>query len=739
MFLHGASQKTQSMKKTLLLIALLLPIGTMQAQHMQSDPVEPASKGPLPELPVLAEPEEGHFGGLKLDYTTLSPFQGKNWSYEAELSFPTPASLGGESYTLQVKRSYNDWETYNESNTITGSGQIVYSMGCTYRLRLNGGDKDGWLSNEAYVPYHSIPSQKKNTQTWGNQETFVGSTLRSSSITIYVYNDIQNLSSYTSYKDDDSFIHTWYRRNPNTGEMTSTGVHDANYVVTVDDVGYEMVEVIEGDKKKTDFYFSNTIGIAKLAVCSSAEFFYEGFIVNTEYDLPNPQALLGFSEYDEELGASVIKPFAPENFRVLAPGRYAILCPWEKYGWQYMYTTNNMIGICEKVSDYYIRQLYLWAGAGQLETHAMQDGVQLDGANVNLLEKNIDGNMQYVYTSTNDYLTAVSYVTLYAKAVNVGEGNLPTYYPSALLWTEAQPFDIQSMHMSEEGPHPIDIEVRRDFGPLGGECTIDGLIVGEVPEAKPLLSASSPDVVGTWCFYMTDENGEPIRTEDMLRVKVTFNEDGTYTMEIPIWNEVQSGRWSWWNTGTTLYFQVEKLVKNGTVYEGNELLEYWGVTENDERMKFRTDISFNADGCLIMNIFGLPDSVYEPEGGIQQGEAEPVYVYLRVKGGDIVAATVMQADGSYRFEGVPYGTYEVIPNIDGYNVNYQTVKLTPEQTSATLEEYCIYKNNDIITSIASLQVAPDGPTYFYDLSGRRIASERARGIIIKGGKKVHVK
>ena len=92
------------MKKPLLLFAWLLTASAVQAQHMQPDPVEPASKGVLPEMPVVDQAAEGRFGGLRLDYTTLQPFQGANWDYEAELSFPLPTSLGGDSYTLQIKR-----------------------------------------------------------------------------------------------------------------------------------------------------------------------------------------------------------------------------------------------------------------------------------------------------------------------------------------------------------------------------------------------------------------------------------------------------------------------------------------------------------------------------------------------------------------------------------------------------------------------------------------------------------
>lgn len=688
------------------IIALLLPIGVVQAQHMQPDPVTPASKGQLPEMPVIEKAQDGHFAGLQLLHTTLSPFQGVNWDYEAELSFPSPQSLGGENYSLQINRGVA-WEAYNEGNTFTGSAYIVYSMGCSYRLKLHGGEKDGWVSNEVAVPPITIPSQKKYTQFNGNQDTFVGSEVRGSSITIYVYHDHSNLNDYTSYKDDASFMRTWYRRNPNTGAMTYTGVSGLTYTVTSDDVGYEIVEVVEGDNKKTDFYYSRSLGVGKFPVFCSAEFFYEGFIVNSEYDIPNPQTFFGFNVYNEETGTSGVTPFAAENFKVLAPGRYAITYPWENYGFgEEVYPTINHFALCEK-NEFYPQQFRLWAAPGQLDTKVMQGGQEVEGAKVNLLEKNMDGHMQYVYTSTEGYLNAASYVTLYAKAADVGNGYLPTYYPNALLWTDAQAFDAQEMYHSEEGPQPIKIDVRPAFAALGGQCTIDGKINGNVPVPTPLVSPQDPDIFGTWNFYMTDDDGNPIHTADMLRVKVTINEDGTYVMNIPIWGQVQSGNWSWWNTGTTIQFQVTKLVdRDGGTYEDASLLEHWGVDAEDERVKFRTDISFDVNGNLIMNIFGLPNSVYEPEGGAAiKPAAEPVYVYLRQKGGDIVAATLMQDDGSYHFEKVPYGTYEVIPNIDGYAVSIQSVTLSAEDSAAKGIDYTI--GDYIITGSNSGPISVD--------------------------------
>ena len=597
----------------IVIVAFLLPIGVVQAQHTQPDPVIPGSKGPLPEMPTLEKAEDGHFGGLHLSHTTLSSFQGLNWSYDVEFSFPSPQTFGGDSYTLQMNRD-GAWETYSES--ITGYSCIASVTGRTYRLVLHGGDKDGWVSNEVTVPVITIPSQKKYTEYNANQQTFVGSTLRGSSLTIYVYADISNLHSYTSYKDDASFVRTWYRRNPNTGKMTYTGVSGLMYTVTSEDVGYEIVEVVEGDNKKTDFYYSLSMGVGKFPVFSSAEYFYEGIIVNTEYDIPNPETVFGFNVWNEESGGSEVQPFAPENFKVLAPGRYAIICPWERYGWEYMYSTNDMIGICENSGGSYISPLYLWAAPGMLESKALQSGKEVEGAKINLLEKNIEGNMQYVYTSPDGYLTAASYITLYAKAVNVGKGNLPTYYPNALLWTDAQSFDAQEMYHSEEGPQSIDIEVRPNFAPLSGQCTIDGKVAGTIPVPTPLLSEGA---------------------------------------------------------------------------------EAWDPT------------------------------------------AEPVYVYLRVKGGDIVAATQLQADGSYHFGQVPYGTYEVIPNIDGYTVDIQTVTLSAENSVAKGIDYTI-GNYSISASGASsigniIAVPADG--VIYDLSGRRITNGNLKpGLYIRNGKKI---
>ena len=106
--------------------------------------------------------------------------------------------------------------------------------------------------------------------------------------------------------------------------------------------------------------------------------------------------------------------------------------------------------------------------------------------------------MQYVYTSDDGRLTIASGVaTLYAKAVNVGDGNLPTYYPNALLWTDAKSFSPMEVFYSSTGPKSIDIEVQRAFVPLDGKGTIEGKIDGTLPVPTPLLANEDPSIIGT--------------------------------------------------------------------------------------------------------------------------------------------------------------------------------------------------------------------------------------------------
>ena len=729
------------MKKNLfILIALLLPFGAVQAQHSQADDVIPASKGALPEMPVIEQAEEGHFGGLHLQYIKLQTFQGNNWEYEVYLEFPTPQSLGGEYYTIQKKKSDGAWETVNgdDSNPYHAIGVGVFTpfYGYIFRLVLHGGDKDGWVSNEVTCRKPTIPTNI-GYQTSISQSTFVGSVIYGSTISARVFHDIHKLSDYTDYTDESYFVRTWYRRNPNTGAMTSTGKHDKNFTITIDEVGYEIVEVVEGDRVTTDFYYEHTCGIGMFPIACSPEFFYEGFIINSEYDIPNPQSFFGFNRYNEETNMFGVQPFAAADFKVLAPGRYAITYPWENYSGEDVYSTINHFGLCE-LHGTYNQQFRLWCAPGNVEAAVLENGQTIEGGKINVLEMNMEGRMQYVYTTTDPYLITPAFITHYAKAVEVGEGYLPTYFPSALLWTDAKSFNMMEMYMSETGPYPINIDVHPDFAPLSGQCTIDGKIHGTVPVPASLLSPQNPSIIGTWNFYMTDEDGNPIHSSDMLRVQATFNEDGTFVLNIPVWGEVQSGNWSWWTTGQTIQFQVTKVVNGSGTFEGESLVELWGGDPEDEHLKFLSDIYFDAKGNLIMDLFGLPGSVYEPEGGAEVPTAEPVYVYLRQKGGDIVAAALMQADGTYHFEKVPYGTYEVIPNIDGYTVDIQSVTLSAENPAAKSINYAI--GQYIITAgevvgVGTIRAATANANV-YDLSGRRITTGKpARGLYIRNGKK----
>lgn len=125
-------------------------------------------------------------------------------------------------------------------------------------------------------------------------------------------------------------------------------------------------------------------------------------------------------------------------------------------------------------------------------------------------------------------------------------------------------------------------------------------------------------------------------------------------------------------------------------------------------------------------------------------DASGINVFLRQKGGDIIANEVTNATGSYRFENVPLGTYEVLVNIDGCTMDETAeVTLTDENNTASGIDYTVEDNiiaptgeSGQTTGIQRLGVERQGD--IYDLQGRRVSTLK-KGIYIQGGSKFVVK
>ena len=119
-------------------------------------------------------------------------------------------------------------------------------------------------------------------------------------------------------------------------------------------------------------------------------------------------------------------------------------------------------------------------------------------------------------------------------------------------------------------------------------------------------------------------------------------------------------------------------------------------------------------------------------------DASGINVYLQKKGGDIIACEETNASGSYRFEKVPMGTYEVLVNIDGCTQpSPAEVTLTNDNPTVTDVDYEVEDNTIVpagqsgsATSIANINV-PQGAV-IYDLQGRRIGALQRGMNIIRG-------
>ena len=120
-----------------------------------------------------------------------------------------------------------------------------------------------------------------------------------------------------------------------------------------------------------------------------------------------------------------------------------------------------------------------------------------------------------------------------------------------------------------------------------------------------------------------------------------------------------------------------------------------------------------------------------------------IVVYLLdAKTGDIVAQAPTDADGRFRFENVPFGTYKVLPNIDGYTVSTPAeVTLTAENPIVSDVDYEV--TDDEVIPVGIHAIATSGPAVqgVWSLSGIQSATRGLNIIRMSDGtmKKVIMK
>lgn len=504
-------------------LMILFSISTAMAQRFEMWEIIPGSRGPLPIPQELPGPDQGRFPGLileKVDYCHHNGFiVNGNWmnldTYEPYMPVSYPEVFGGEYYTLQYRtKSSGEWKTYtdDDGNVQQFSGRIAaldpkMTEDTDYRIQIHGGPMDGYLSNEVSAKMPTV-HYSVITRRYISQPNFITPGVKVEGAMIDAERqDRGHIEDYTpkyntlaSFEyDSPCYRHQWYRRNPKTLEMEAIeGATELDYTPVVEDVGYELVDVTTGDDINISFYAASSHGIVSVAIGASIDYIGDdGFVLNTDYDIPEPESKIIFNKYDENLGTDVEAPFG-NALEKRKPGQYAIKMDVESYQYgqlQYADEGYNLSFVYKSPAyndDNEIIGFEPWYHFPMIEPQAFYRMLQIKpllngepfATSVDILGKNIDGKLVTVKTLEAEELsdgimaTDVYKGKYYVKA-NQTDGTMETYSPDALIWNEAGIVEPEAENWEVENWQPTCaiINIAEALAPLQGSSIIEGTII----------------------------------------------------------------------------------------------------------------------------------------------------------------------------------------------------------------------------------------------------------------------
>ncbi|MDF1859188.1 MAG: choice-of-anchor D domain-containing protein [Verrucomicrobiales bacterium] len=256
----------------------------------------PGSGGTIPDIAPFVDPV-GSIGGLRVDRShRRNDFIGSGNHPVIDLEFFPPSVFGATAYVLQ--RSVNGTDGWTDIPSgmdvlrTSSSDQDNFSIEPDafyyYRLRVEGGPRDGQFSNAAYPPVSQIATRFAGWEVdsslfvTGISSPWVGYGMTTSF-------DVRNLSDDSAVSGGISL--QWFRAHPRTWEMTEiTGATSNTYATTEDDVGgWIIVCRATGDGSTVGGLIHVTAGgpvmIPNPAFVS--EFTDEGFRLNLRKSVPS--------------------------------------------------------------------------------------------------------------------------------------------------------------------------------------------------------------------------------------------------------------------------------------------------------------------------------------------------------------------------------------------------------------------------------------------------------------------
>lgn len=499
------------MKKTLLLLAVTLFTGLMNAQPVPSEVAEPGAKGLLPQPKDIAPARPRELPILTLSDVGFDPFIVNGMvDIEANLKFPMVEEVGCEYYTIQFRvRGREEWETMTQGEdtwTISGNSigvsPEIYAM-TDYRLVLHGGERDGYVSNTVTAKPISIISRYTG---WSESPTvehcMVGIPVGSGfSVSAETYNS-GDFKKYSTEENPEYFTYQWYRSNPYNADIEPIrGATESIYTPTVDDLGYGLLLQVGGDNVHLDFSLYHAFaGVVCIPVQASVGYIgSDGFILNTDYVIPEPQKMfvLGVSWMEDAPALD------PNCISQAAPGQYVFRMTEEQYNYNiyeldspaYFLTFIYKFGGAEEgEEELWYREVQIMSDRfkGQLNVKALQEGTAVP-TTIDVIGKDIDGKWgvvasQEVNAETGEAVFQQDWETDTDSRIFFGEyyvkarstaSTMETFYPSTPIWTSASLVDIASENMWD--PRQVDIALQLSPAPLTGT----GLIEGNVDTGLP--------------------------------------------------------------------------------------------------------------------------------------------------------------------------------------------------------------------------------------------------------------
>lgn len=251
-------------------------------------PFVPGALGALPLVEGL-NPNPNEFAGLyieSLDRYYDSFAQGSR--AEVLLKFPEPFEVGTNSYRLQrYNTETSSWENYGEDYVSTYNNFVLPARaGERFRLLAEGGDIDGYHSNEVIAGYTSIETRftgyslDESMFLTGIIAPFVGRGLEAGFTVMTL--DSEEVTSGLTYQ--------WYRVNPYTFEHHAIpGATSLTYETTMADLGYEIAIRAIGDEINVGGFYEVLAngGVTSLPIPTfGSNVTNFGFDINFAYTLP---------------------------------------------------------------------------------------------------------------------------------------------------------------------------------------------------------------------------------------------------------------------------------------------------------------------------------------------------------------------------------------------------------------------------------------------------------------------